>query len=155
MDILAKLLDDKLKFTEIAYSIEDVEKIAISGKIPIMICSAILKDKDPFKHSWDVTSDSIAAYIASLFDANLLIATDVDGIFTDNPNKTGAKLINKIDVNELLSFNETSIDLMLPSLLIDFGLNCYVVNGKFPKRVLSILTEDNDDFPHTFICNYN
>ena len=144
MDILAKLLNDKL-----ALSISDL------NKIPIMICSDILKENDPFAHSWDVTSDSIAAYIASLLDAKLLIATNVNGIYTKDPSLSGAELINEIDVNKLLTFDESSIDLMLPTLLIEYGLDCYVVNGEYPERVLSIMNNENneDSFEYTFIHN--
>jgi hypothetical protein len=31
---------------------------------------------------------------------------------------------------------------MLPSLLLEFGTDCYVVNGKYPERVLSLI-DDN------------
>ncbi len=153
MDILAKLLNDKLAFTEISYAIEEANRISDSNKIPIMICSEILKENEPFKHSWDVTSDSIAAYIASLLDAKLLIATNVNGIYTKDPSLSGAELIKEIDVNELLTFDESSIDLMLPTLLIEYGLDCYVVNGEYPQRVLSIMNGDDCSFDYTYIHN--
>ena len=156
MDILAKLLNDKLAFAEISYTIDEAKSISDSNKIPIMVCSAILKENEPFKHSWDVTSDSIAAYIASLLGSKLLIATDVDGIYNKDPSLSGAKLLSNIDVNELLTFEESSIDLSLPALLIKYGLDCYVVNGKYPERVLSIVDEDNDNsFNYTFIDTLN
>lgn len=153
MDILAKLLNDKLAFTEISYTIEEAKSISDSNKIPIMICSGILKENEPFKHSWDVTSDSIAAYIASLLNAKLLIATNVNGIYTKDPSLSGAELISEIDVNELLTFDESSVDLMLPTLLIEYGLDSYVVNGKYPERVLSIMNDDDCSFEYTFIHN--
>ena len=154
MDILAKLLNDKLAFTEISYTIEEAISISDLNKIPIMFCSDILKENEPFAHSWDVTSDSIAAYIASLLDAKLLIATNVNGIYTKDPSLSGAELINEIDVNKLLTFDESSIDLMLPTLLIEYGLDCYVVNGEYPERVLSIMNNENkDSFEYTFIHN--
>ena len=153
MDILAKLLNDKLAFTEISYTIEEAKSISDSNKIPIMICSGILKENEPFKHSWYVTSDSIAAYIASLLNAKLLIATNVNGIYTKDPSLSGAELISEIDVNELLTFDESSIDLMLPTLLIEYGLDSYVVNGKYPERVLSIMNDDDCSFEYTFIHN--
>ena len=155
MDILAKLLNDKLAFAEISYTIEEAKSISDSNKVPIMICSEILKENEPFAHSWDVTSDSIAAYIASLLDAKLLIATDVNGIYTKDPSLSGAELIKEIDVNELLTFEESSIDLMLPSLLIEYGLDCYVVNGEYPERVLSIINNEDCSFEYTFIRNGN
>ena len=157
MDILAKLLNDKLAFTEISYTAEEAISISNLNKIPIMICSDILKENEPFAHSWDVTSDSIAAYIASLLDAKLLIATNVNGIYTKDPSLSGAELIKEIDVNKLLTFDESSIDLMLPTLLIEYGLDCYVVNGEFPERVLSIIQSDGEIkdnyFEYTFIHN--
>ena len=157
MDILAKLLNDKLAFTEISYTMEEAISISNSNKIPIMICSDILKENEPFSHSWDVTSDSIAAYIASLLDAKILIATNVNGIYTKDPSLSGAELIKEIDVNELLTFDESSIDLMLPTLLIEYGLDCYVVNGEYPERVLAIIQSDGeiaeDSFEYTFIHN--
>ena len=153
MDILAKLLNDKLAFTEISYTIEEAISISNLNKIPIMICSDILKENEPFEHSWNVTSDSIASYIASLFNAKLLIATNVNGIYTKDPSLSGAELISEIDVNELLTFDESSIDLMLPTLLIEYGLDSYVVNGKYPERVLSIMNDDDCSFEYTFIHN--
>ena len=155
MDILAKLLNDKLAFTEISYTIEEANRISDSNKIPIMICSEILKENEPFKHSWDVTSDSIAAYVASLLNAKLLIATNVNGIYTKDPSLSGAELIREIDVNKLLTFDESSIDLMLPTLFIKYVLDCYVVNGEYPERVLSIMNNENseDSFEYTFIHN--
>ena len=157
MDILAKLLNDKLAFTEISYTIEEAISISNLNKIPIMICSDILKENEPFEHSWNVTSDSIASYIASLFNAKLLIATNVNGIYTKDPSLSGAELIREIDVNKLLTFDESSIDLMLPTLLIEYGLDCYVVNGEYPQRVLSIIENKAADlegsFEYTFIHN--
>ena len=157
MDILAKLLNDKLAFTEISYTIEEAISISNLNKIPIMICSDILKENEPFEHSWNVTSDSIASYIASLFNAKLLIATNVNGIYTKDPSLSGAELIREIDVNKLLTFDESSIDLMLPTLLIEYGFDCYVVNGEYPQRVLSIMENKvvdlGDSFEYTFIHN--
>ena len=157
MDILAKLLNDKLAFTEISYTIEEAISISNLNKIPIMICSDILKENEPFEHSWNVTSDSIASYIASLFNAKLLIATNVNAIYTKDPSLSGAELIREIDVNKLLTFDESSIDLMLPTLLIEYGLDCYVVNGEYPQRVLSIMENKvvdlGDSFEYTFIHN--
>ena len=46
---------------------------------------------------------------------------------------------------------------MLPTLLIEYGLNCYVVNGEYPERILSIMADEmnNGDcsFEYTFIHN--
>ncbi|MBR2556777.1 MAG: delta 1-pyrroline-5-carboxylate synthetase [Methanobrevibacter sp.] len=146
MDIIAKLVNDKIESTKLAYSIEEVNKIANDGFTPIFIVSEFLKAEDPFECSWDVTSDSIAAYVAHRLNANLLIVTNVNGIYTHEPTEKGSTFISKIDATTLLTFQESSIDVMLPSLLLKFGTNCYVVNGKYPERVLSIIDDSINDY---------
>lgn len=146
MDIIAKLVDDKVESTKLAYSLDDVNEISNEGFTPIFVVSEFLKTEDPFECSWDVTSDSIAAYIAHSLNANLFIVTNVNGIYTQEPKEPGSTFISKIDAKTLLTFQESSIDVMLPSLLIEFGTNCYVVNGKFPERVLSLIDDNITDY---------
>ncbi len=153
MDIIAKLVNDKVESTKLAYSIDDAIAISDEGFTPIFVVSKFLREDDPFECSWDVTSDSIAAYISHLLNANLLIVTNVNGIYTREPNEEGSEFINVIDAKKLLTFDETSIDLMLPSLLLKFGSDCFVVNGKYPERVLSLIDDniDNYNFDYTQI----
>ena len=146
MDIIAKLVNDKVKSTRLAYDLDEANKISDEGFTPIFVVSRFLRDEDPFECSWDVTSDSIAAYVAHLINANLLIVTNVNGIYTREPSEEGSKFINKIDAKKLLTFEESSIDKMLPSLLIEFGTNCYVVNGMYPERVLSLIDDNINDY---------
>lgn len=152
MDILAKLVDDKVSSSKLVYDIESAYKVSDEGFTPILIVSKILKENDPFECSWDVTSDSIAAYVSNLLNANLLIVTNVNGIYTREPSEEGSKFISKIDAKKLLTFEESSIDLMLPSLLIKYGSDCYIVNGKYPERVLSLINDSKDyNFAYTKI----
>ena len=146
MDIIAKLVNDKVKSTKIAFSINEAIKISDKGQTPILIVSEFLKKENPFECTWDVTSDSIAAYTAHLINAKLLIVTNVNGIYTQNPKVSGSTFINKIDAKKLLTFKESSIDAMLPFLLIKFGTVCYVVNGKYPERVLSLIDDNITDY---------
>jgi len=153
MDIMAKLLNDKFEFTEIVYDLDEAKKVADSNKIPILACSKLIKDLDPFEHSWNVSSDSIAAYFSNILDAKLLIATNVDGIYTRKPTLEMSNFIDEIDAKKLLNFDETSVDLMLAELLLEFGANCFVVNGNYSERVLSIINNNTDtyNFKYTLI----
>ena len=146
MDITARLVSDKVESARLAYTIEEIEKISDDGFTPIFAVSDFLRREDPFECSWDVTSDSIAAYVAHLLNANLLIVTDVNGIYTQEPKEPGSTFISKIDATTLLTFQESSIDVMLPSLLLRFGTDCYVVNGKYPERVLSLIDDNVNDY---------
>ena len=146
MDIIAKLVNDKVESTKLAYSIDDAITISDEGFTPIFVVSKFLREDDPFECSWDVTSDSIAAYISHLLNANLLIVTNVNGIYTQEPKEPGSTFISKIDAKTMLNFPESSIDVMLPTLLLKFGTNCYVVNGKYPERVLSLIDDNISDY---------
>ena len=146
MDIIAQLVNDKVDSTKLAYSIEEVIEISNEGFTPIFVVSEFLKTEDPFECSWDVTSDSIAAYVSHILNANLFIVTNVNGIYTQEPEEPGSTFISKIDAKTLLTFQESSIDVMLPSLLLEFGTNCYVVNGKCPERVLSLIDDTINDY---------
>ena len=146
MDIIAKLVDDKVDSSKLAYYLDEADKISDDGLTPIFVVSEFLRSEDPFECSWDVTSDSIAAYIAHSLNANLLIVTNVNGIYTQEPKEPGSTFISKIDAKTLLTFQESSIDVMLPSLLLEFGTDCYVVNGKYPERVLSLIDDNINDY---------
>ena len=112
------------------------------GKLPVFLPSNFLFSKDPLENSWDVTSDSIAVYIAGQLHASrVVLVTDVNGVYTCDPKKfSDAKLISKLSANDLLKRNKrTSVDMFLPKLLLQLHLECFVVNGLFPERVEAIL----------------
>ncbi len=149
MDILGILLADKIEEAEAVYSLENAKKVLNEGKLPVLLPSKLLKYIDPLKHSWNVTSDSISVYISWLLKTKILIVTNVDGIYTKEPSNDGAKLIKDITAKKLLNFGETSVDENLPELLLKYRLNCYVVNGKYPERAISII--EGKSSRHTFI----
>jgi aspartokinase-like uncharacterized kinase len=123
------------------YSLEDAKQLSDTEAVPIFLPSRLLFKEDPLKNSWDVTSDSIAAYVAArLQAAKLILVTDVDGIFTEDPACEEAFLIEHLSPEELLKFSSrTSVDRFLAIILLDTLKDCYVVNGKYPERVEAIL----------------
>jgi hypothetical protein len=146
MDIIGTLLADKVEGLEVAKSIDSVKSILNHGSLPVLIPTKIFESHDPFEHSWRVSSDSLSMYISDLLKAKLLIATDVDGIYTHDPSHDDAKLIKFISAKKLLNFGETSVDEFLPELLIRYNSNCYVVNGKYPDRVISIIEGESSEY---------
>ncbi len=87
---------------------------------------------DPLPHSWNVTSDSIAAWVAHQLDAKLVVATDVDGIYVDG------RLVATIGARTIRG--PTCVDAYCPSLLASYELDCTVVNGTHFDRVLDTLS---------------
>ncbi len=135
------LLSDIAPKAYLFRSLEEISKSA-KGTLPIILPSKIMFRKDPLEHSWDVTSDTIAAYIAQLLHAEkLILVTDVDGIFSEDPKKTlDAKLVEELSAEELLGWGRrTSVDKTLPKILLQANLDCYIVNGGYPDRIKLIL----------------
>jgi len=149
MDIMGMLVTDKVNGAEAVYSLEDAKKVLNEGKLPVLLPSKLLGYLDPLDHSWKVTSDSISVYIAWLLKTKILIVTNVDGIYDFDPSIGGAKLIKNISAKKLLTFGETSVDENLPELLLKYRLDCYVVNGKYPERAISII--EGESSKYTFI----
>jgi len=152
MDILGMLLADKVPNANMVYSFNQAQKVLYDNRLPIFIPSQFLGENDSLEHSWRVTSDSLSLYIAHQLKAKLLIATDVDGIYDQLPSEDGAQLISHISAKKLLDFGETSVDEFLANLLLQYKSSCYVVNGKYPERVLSIIEGERDkDNKYTLI----
>jgi aspartokinase-like uncharacterized kinase len=94
------------------------------------------QDDSGLAHSWDVTSDTISAWVARKTGARLVKATDVDGIHLNG------SLVSCLHASDLLDMEETCVDRGLPRLLLKHGLDCLVVNGRYPERVLAAMDGD-------------
>jgi len=142
MDQYGLLLCDLIPNSSPVSALEEVGKVLALGKLPVFLPANLMLSENPLENSWAVTSDSIAAYIAHLLQAEkLLLVTDVDGVYTRDPKKdSAAKLLEKLSVKELLAMGKrTSVDEFLSKLLLKWKLPCYVVNGLFAERVEAVL----------------
>jgi len=79
MDQYAHLLAGVRPELALAASARDVESTIASGRIPVVAPYRWLRDADPLPHSWDVTSDSISAWFASVLGATQLVLVKVPG----------------------------------------------------------------------------
>ncbi len=146
MDQFALLLTDIMPRSRLIREFQNLKASSESGEARVLLPSALLFEENPLENSWDVTSDSIAAYFAGrLRVEKLILITDVNGIYTMDPKlHSDAKLIHVISAKALLALNKrTSVDRYLPKLLLEYSFHCYVVNGKHPERIGSILSEQS------------
>lgn len=59
---------------------DDVARALVQGRLPVLAPSRWLKEVDPLPHSWSVTSDSVAAWVAGALGVPLLVLIkSVDG----------------------------------------------------------------------------
>lgn len=91
---------------------------------------ALREDDKGLEHSWDYTSDAVAALAASRLDADLIKATDVDGIFLDGT------LVREVAASSLLGV-ESCID--QGSLKLLEGKSAWILNGTEPDQFVEFL----------------
>jgi aspartokinase-like uncharacterized kinase len=86
MDQYAHLIASRLADAALVYDRAGIADALRGGRIPVIAPARWLQDADPLPHSWEVTSDSIAAWLADQVSATALVlikppgasATDVD-----------------------------------------------------------------------------
>jgi len=143
MDQYGLLLSDLQPEFDTVSLLGDVEESLSKGVTPVFLPSKLLFSVDSLENSWNVTSDSIALYLAAQLHASkLLLVTDVDGVYNNDPHKDRfANLLRQVTPTELSERSlRTSVDLALPKLLSQYPMDCYVVNGLFSERIEAVLT---------------
>jgi hypothetical protein len=73
MDQFAELLVARLRNGVLAESPAEVRTALAAGRLPVLAPSLWLRAVDPLPHSWDVTSDSIAAWVADVLGAAQIV----------------------------------------------------------------------------------
>jgi len=106
----------------------------------IFDCTKLLKDEN-LKPSWDVTSDSIAAYVAINTKAKrLILLKDVDGLFTKDPKKSKkAELILEPTARQLSRMKNSCLDPEFYNFVKNSNLEIWIINGKYLRRIRKIM----------------
>ena len=73
MDQYAHLVSSRLSRGVVVAQMTDIAHALDSNRVPVLAPSQWLREADPLPHSWDVTSDSIAAWVAGAVGARRLI----------------------------------------------------------------------------------
>ena len=116
--------------------IESLEELSNAGHVCILLPYKILKADDCLSHTWDVTSDTIAAFIANkLGEKTFIKLTDVDGILDEE-----GLLIERIHAKEMIEKGDTGcVDAELPRFLMRNKMSCVIVNGNFTERIIAVI----------------
>ncbi len=73
MDQYAHLLAARIQRARIVEDGGDIDAALSLGDIPVLAPYRWLREADPLPHSWDVTSDSVAAWLAGALGAHRLV----------------------------------------------------------------------------------
>ena len=116
--------------------VDRVEELNNANPICIVLPYEILKADDSLPHTWDVTSDTIAAFIAhKVGEQTFIKLTDVDGLLDEN-----GLVIKRIHAQELIDkADQGCVDAELPRFLLQHTMSCVIVNGNVPERIINVI----------------
>jgi aspartokinase-like uncharacterized kinase len=120
MDQLALMMCDLARSAALVRNPREIR----AGRLNVLAPSAWLIETDPLPHSWDVTSDSIAAWVARALDARRLIL--VKSADTPARTLTAGQLGDLVDPYFARAWRP--------------DLACWIVNGAHPERIATLLT---------------
>jgi aspartokinase-like uncharacterized kinase len=88
-----------------------------------------MRQHDPLPHSWDVTSDSIAAWVADLLGLDLLLLKSVDGMMENGTLMKQVKIPIKTEV----------VDPFFIPFVLEKKIKTTIINGSHADRVEKFL----------------
>jgi aspartokinase-like uncharacterized kinase len=83
MDQYAHLLASKLDRSIVVHDREEIVEALAGGTVPVLAPSRWLRAADPLPHTWDVTSDSISAWVAGAVRAARVVLIKPTGAAGD------------------------------------------------------------------------
>lgn len=120
MDQHAQLLAGLEPRSRLCVCADEVEAAAADGRLAVLAPYAWLRAADPLPHSWDVTSDSLAAWLAARLDARRLL------------------LLKSVappgDVRATDAARDGLVDRHLPETL-EPRQECWLLDGRAPERI--------------------
>jgi 5-(aminomethyl)-3-furanmethanol phosphate kinase len=107
-----------------------------AGRTTVLLPAALSLDRLPA--SWQVTSDSIAAWVAGQAGAErLVLVKEVDGLFADWPPR--GEPLPRLTVAELAALRPGGVDAYLPTALANTSFETWVISGRVPRRLTELL----------------
>ncbi len=107
--------------------------ITLPAEVTVLLPYCALRKIDPLPHSWAVTSDTIAAWVADELSADLLLLKSVDGIHRHR------KLLSRVEDPDLAA---DEVDPAFIRFVFEHGLRARVVSGRHDDRVLRALRDE-------------
>ena len=114
-------------------------QLAVPETTRVLLPYCILRKIDPLPHLWDVTSDTIAAWVADYLGLDLLVLKSVDGIMSDGV------LIETVNSR----MESDTVDPSFLSYVLDRKIRTTIINGSSRDRVAGYL--DGEAVPGTRI----
>ena len=136
MEQFGRLLSDLIPGAASCADLARACAISGTGRAVVLLPAGLPLDGLP--ESWEVTSDSIAAWVAGQAGAErLVLVKGVDGLFAEWPPR--GEPLARLTVAELAALRPGGVDAYLPTALERAGFETWVIGGRVPARVVDLL----------------
>jgi aspartokinase-like uncharacterized kinase len=139
MDQYAYLLADLMPGAKVVRDLSAAEFTTAAGQAAILAPSTLLLKLDPLPHSWQITSDSIAAWLAKHAGIPLLVLLkSVAGVYQlDGPGRSTTLLrqVTKPALARLDLVDSCFTETLAPET------TCWIIDGGQPRRLAELLLD--------------
>ncbi len=101
------------------------DELIVPDETVVFLPFRCLRERDPLPHTWDVTSDTIAAWIARMLGLDLVILKSVDGIMN------GSRFMQEVTK----PMNTDVVDPCCIPYLLRHRIRAVIINGRRPDIV--------------------
>ncbi|NLA39393.1 MAG: uridylate kinase [Methanomicrobiales archaeon] len=116
-----------------SHGIPAAARPVLSAEVSVLLPYCALREADPLPHSWSVTSDTIAAWVARELSLDLLLLKSVDGIHHRR------RLLPRVSDPAL---TPEEVDPAFIPFVFEHGIRARVINGRHADRVRSALRDE-------------
>jgi aspartokinase-like uncharacterized kinase len=137
MDQCAYLLADCMPGVEGVHDLDRAISMAASGSSAVLIPSSLLRQHNPLPHLWEVTSDSLAAWLTGFAGIKpLVLLKDVPGVYQTDPSIRLSPLLEEVTRDQLSRYEV--VDPYFAQALPDH-IECWILDGRQPDRLAELL----------------
>ena len=112
-----------------SHGIPATDSLTIPDRPIVLLPYCCLREHDPLPHSWDVTSDTIAAWVAGSLGLDLLLLKSVDGI------SAAGELLETV----VTPLETDVVDQAFLPFVLEKKIATSIINGSDPERVRQFL----------------
>ncbi len=137
MDQYGYLLADVVPGAALVRSLDAAADACAAGRPPIFAPSTLLLQADPLPHSWDVTSDSLAAWLAGHAGVRrLVLLKAVAGLCHRDPRTGTLSLLREVPRHMVVG--DDVVDPYFACALPPYT-ECWIIDGRRPERLAELL----------------
>ncbi len=111
------------------FGIEVMDHPEFSDKPRVLLPYQYFRERDPLPHTWDVTSDTISAWLADHLGAELLVLKSIDQI------RAAGVPLDQISIQ----VETQDLDPLFIPYILDHSISGMIINGTVPKRIIEAL----------------